>query len=592
MIYNFKTASRFSLRTIFLLIIILFVSFESFAEEKKWTVSAVEFTYSQDIKRNDYEKSLLKAIPQLILDQLNGLKSRNVPSSEVFDREIDKYIKERLALFLELSSETKKRDSYVLQNISEYQFNKYVKESEKKIKDIQKKIDSNLEEQEKLLNDPSKFKDRLEEFEIYKNDTETLFTIPADITNSDFNSYQFSSEVTKVNINAVITGSVITYGNYCAVSVEMFVYPGAQSTGVITEVGSISKIENVAKNISYRLIPKIENAIPCDVQIKFTNEDLRKKTKLTVDNTIYSPVPEKIVIGNGVHNITFECEGFRKESFSYGFGYEKKYVIEIDFVEDNSFNTAVVLKNPIGGTFYYNGNTTSSNELSVKVNNMSVLGYYFTDNENSLFFRIPEKILKDTNIVSLNLKDIDIGANIEKRRKVMYISYSALICSLPFLFYSYSNYNNLYRSYYLGQPIDMNEFTTYQTMSYIGIGLSVSMGCWFLYELVRYLIAANKALPVEAKKSSSNYETSVQEYLEMQERFRIMKEEELERQKLEEEKKAALEAEKKAALETEKKAAEEAENNTLEKDETEQTQSSDNNSKIKTENTDTLTGDR
>ena len=169
MICNFKTASRFSQRTIFLLIIILFVNFQSSAEEKKWTVSAVEFTYSQDIKRNDYEKSLLKAIPQLILDQLNGLKSRNVPSSEVFDREIDKYIKERLALFLELSSETKKRDSYVLQNISEYQFNKYVKESEKKIKDIQKKIDSNLAAQEKLLNDPSKFKDRLEEFEIYKN---------------------------------------------------------------------------------------------------------------------------------------------------------------------------------------------------------------------------------------------------------------------------------------------------------------------------------------------------------------------------------------------------------------------------------------
>ena len=117
---------------------------------------------------------------------------------------------------------------------------------------------------------------------------------------------------------------------------------------------------------------------------------------------------------------------------------------------------------------------------------------------------------------------------------MMYISYSALICSLPYLFYSYSNYNNLYRSYSTGNHnIDLNELQTYQTMSYIGIGLSAGIGVWFIYELVQYLIAANKALPVEAKKSSVTFEQSVSDFESMQLMFKAMAEEEKKRQEAE-----------------------------------------------------------
>ena len=512
MIYNIKSRHYYVLRFLLIIITIFFSINNIFAEETKpWTIGAKAFTYSQDIKRSEYEKAVLKTIPQLILDHLHGLKGRNVPADELLDRKIDELVKERLALFLELSKESKVRDSYVLKDFSGYQFKKNISLSEKKIAEIQEKIEANLEQQEKLIAQYKDGNSQFENFALYKNDSDSLFEISDKNTEDDFFSYNFSSEVTKANINGLITGTIVTYGSYAAVSVELILYPGAKSTGVITEVGSFSKIETIAKNIAYRLIPKIENSIPCDVTINLVNEELRKDAKLTVDS-----------------------KNFRKESFSYGFGYEKKYVIEIDFVENVPIQTAFNLKTPIQGNLFYNGTQSDDNVISVKINNHGVLGYYLTEDENSLFFMIPKEKIENGSSVNLNLINIDVGQNIDKRRKMMYISYSALICSLPYLFYSYSNYNNLYRSYSTGNHnIDLNELQTYQTMSYIGIGLSAGIGVWFIYELVQYLIAANKALPVEAKKSSVTFEQSVSDFESMQLMFKAMAEEEKKRQEAE-----------------------------------------------------------
>lgn len=510
-------------RPIGFILVVLFSLFSSFCfaeEEKQWTLSAVEFSYTQDKERSEYEKAILSAIPKLILEQAYGIQNRNVPDKEIYDRKVNDLVKERLGLFLELSKEFKLRDSLVLQSLSEYQYNKQLKASEKKVNEIQTKLEKNLEAQDAVLLDFKNLKGdfvynrkREEQFSLYNNDSAVLYSPKKTLDKADLENILFSSEMVDAHINGLITGSIVTYGQYAAVSVEMFTYPGASSTGVITEIGNISNIENIAKNIAYRLIPKIENSIPCDITIKFADESLRKKAVLTVDSTVYNPVPDKLILSSGVHNLSFECQGYRRESFSYGFGYEKKYLIEIEFVEGKAVETAVVLKKPVLGNIFYNGEQAEDNVISVKINNSGVLGYYYTENENTVYFMIPKNQVVDGNAVELNITDFDVGENIEKRRKMMYISYSALICSLPFLFYSYSNYSSMYNAMALGnRNLDMNEFQQYQVMSYVGIGISVGIGIWFVVELVRYLSSANKALPVEAKKSEVQFGTAVEEF--------------------------------------------------------------------------------
>lgn len=512
------------------IIFFLIVQGFCFAETEKtsWVIGAVEFTYRQDFVQSEYEKAVLSAIPKLILEQLYGTKTRNVPDEEILNRKIHSLVKERLALFLELSKEQKTKDALVIQNLREYQFQKQTAVQEKKIKEITQKIDDNLANQEKLMAEFNSEKPPLrreapdtEDFSFYKSDSSELFKFSQKIEKIDYAAFDCSAEIINAKINGLVTGTVAVYGGYAAVSAEMFLYPGAVSTGVITEIGLISEPEKIAKNIAYRLVPKIENAIPCEIQISIKPESLKDIARVTIDSTVYNKIPDKLVLSNGVHNFSFECEGYRKESFSYGFGYEKKYLIEVEFFKQDLTETALVLKKAIAGNLFYNGLQAEDNVMSVKINNSGVLGYYYTDKGNTMFFMIPKNQFIDDKAVTANLKDYDIGADIEKKRRMMYISYSALICSLPFLFYSYSSYSTLYKGYVAGtSSISIDDIKKYQTMSYIGIGVSAGLGIWFVAELVAYLISANKALPVETRKSNVDFDTAVENHKIQQQEFK------------------------------------------------------------------------
>lgn len=515
-----KSLHKIFCKNIFIFSLLFCSAYLCFAEETQWTVGAVKFYYTQSIERNEYENHVLEAVPKLILEQLYGTRERNVPAREILDRQINSLLKERLSLFLELSKEEKVKDALVIKDLSEYQFNKQKNQQEKKIEEIQKKIDKNLESQQELLDKYEKNRSDFvrhnkvtEEFAFYKGDNNSLFSFSDKVDEKNFSSYDYSTEVENAKINGLITGSIITYGQYAAVSAQLVIYPGAIATGVITEVGLLSEPERIAKNIAYRLIPKIENAIPCEIKISILPEEIKDKATMTVDSTRYSRIPENLILSSGVHNISFECEGYKKESFSYGFGYEKDYLIEVEFQKENPIDVALSLKNSLNGNLFYNGIKADGNVMSVKINNQGILGFYQTENDNMLFFMVPKGQIQDNSVVTAKLKDYDVGSYIERNRKLMYVSYSALICSLPYLVYSYSNYMNNYNGYKAGvSGIKPNDVIKYQTMTFIGIGITAACGAWFVFQLVWYLVSANKALPVETKRAKDSYDQAVERF--------------------------------------------------------------------------------
>ncbi len=534
------------------------------AEGKKWTVGAHKFSYTQDVKRSQFENAVLTAMPELILEQLYGTKSRNIPSDEILNRNIDKLVKERLALFLELSGEVKKKDALIVKHLSEYQFKKQSDIQDKKIEEIKHKIDLNLEKQDEVFKDyknsQGDFAEKnlvTEEFAFYKGESKELFSFSSEIDEPDFKSYKCSEEIVKAGINSLITGTIVTYGEYAAVSVEMFLYPGAVSCGVITEVGLLALPDEIAKNIAYRLVPIIENALPCEVQIKIYPEELKSKAKLTVDSTLYAKIPDKIILSTGVHNFSFECDGYKRENFSYGFGYEKKYLIELEFLPEDYMNTAILLKNPFETDIFYNGIKSPDNQMNIKINNTGILGYAYSVNKNTVFFKIDDKDIFNNAVFMADINDYNIEDRIEKSRRLMYISYSALICSLPFLFYSYSNYTNYYKAYELGSAsVSLNDIDKYKTMTYVSGAISAACGIWFTVQLVLYLVNANKTLPVEVKSVKYDYDTAVSGYQESQKTLKTEREEKEALQKAELEAEAA-EGTESEALETEAATTEE-----------------------------------
>ena len=87
---------------------------------------------------------------------------------------------------------------------------------------------------------------------------------------------------------------------------------------------------------------------------------------------------------------------------------------------------------------------------------------------------------------------------------MLYLSYSALLVSLPFMFYSYGKFSSYQNSYSLGyENISRSDVERYRNLSLVGIGLVSACGEWMLGELVAYLIAVDKILPPKAKKIKS-----------------------------------------------------------------------------------------
>lgn len=84
---------------------------------------------------------------------------------------------------------------------------------------------------------------------------------------------------------------------------------------------------------------------------------------------------------------------------------------------------------------------------------------------------------------------------------MMYLSYSALILSLPYLFYTYGRFTTYQRGVQTNfGDVQKDEYDKYRTLSLVGTGITAACGVWFVCELVAYLIAVDKTLPPKAKK--------------------------------------------------------------------------------------------
>ena len=63
------------------------------------------------------------------------------------------------------------------------------------------------------------------------------------------------------------------------------------------------------------------------------------------------------------------------------------------------------------------------------------------------------------------------------------------------------------KAYNGDQRISYSEAKKWQTASNVTAGISIGCGVWFVYELVRYLIAANQVLPATASTDNRDFST-------------------------------------------------------------------------------------
>ncbi len=496
------------------------------SEESSWILAARKFNV--DAGRSKSADAAVSVIPKLILEHISIGLARNVNRDEKISRKTESLLTERLSLFLELSKEMKTRDSLVLKNSTSLEFEMALSDQQKKIKAVQDKIDENLRKQE-LVFHPEKGKRRQakeirkelepqnEMISLYKDDPEVLFEASSEAEKAGLYSRLYSKAIDAEKINALISGSLVFYGEYVSVSVDLILYPGAKKTASAMEIGSLSQISRIAENLAFALLPKIANGLPVELNFKINPPDALDNTVLTIDNIVYDPIPEKAIVSSGFHSIAFEAKDYARETFVYNFSGSSRFFIEVNFKEKSEGSVKLVLSRFVPGNLFFDGkfagpaSKTDYVDVPLKVNGNTVFGYFEGALENKknpkesttemMFMQIPANLMVDGNELQTRIKVFDVGKNIDKRRKLMYVSYSALILSLPFLFYSYGRFVSYQRGWNAEYGnVSPDTYNSYRKMSLWATGITAGCAVWFVAELVAYLIAVDKTLPPKAKK--------------------------------------------------------------------------------------------
>ena len=506
-----------------------------------WILASEEFTLKQQSNLQVNSK-ITSVLPALILEQISDDKIREIPTSEELQRTLNTLQTERLSLFLQLSKEIKTRDALVLSEKNPSDLRKAIITENKKIEEIQNQIDKNLESTESQTADfarAAEAENRREGGEhfppenegpkggfrfpfhfpffasenseshsnetisLYKSDVSALFSPSKDAVKDGIKSFAYNKEVTAAKINGLLKGEIIVFGDYAAVTVNLYIFPGAELSSSVTEVGLINDLRGLSSRIAQNLVPKIVNSIPVKIDFEINPKEAAENSVVTIDGIVVHSLHESFTADAGIHAILVESEGFESVSISYLFSGDESFTVRIDMKESSQGNFNIKLKKPTDGIFYFNGETSNAvnaeNEYaSVFINGKSVLGIFTDSENNSAFIYVPQNAALNESNLEVNAKTFDRAENIDKRRRRMYTAYSALICSLPFTFFCVGNYNAKTNAYNLGAGT-YEDALKWQNITYGVSVISVTCGVWFAFEMVRYLRAANQVLPAQAK---------------------------------------------------------------------------------------------
>jgi len=504
------------------------------AENGKWVIAVQKFSYSKGQVTNSVTDATAETLPADILEKINKSLIRNIYPDERLERARYKSRTERQSLYLQLTSEYKKRDSLVLNDYSTAKLKKSIKDEEKKITEIKQKIQDNLnslkEQEEKLEKEMelamqtesvnpfedseikriSRLAKRIfvkeksvitsENISFYQNDITALYK-PSDADMEDgYTGYKFEKSVCSAGINTLLTGKISTYGDYLSVEVDMYNYPGAKKTASVMEIGAVEDLDFITTSLANQLVPYLTNSMP--IEINFTvNPQKIKYFEIFIDDVLQSTDGARIALQSGVHTIQFVSEGYKTAETSYYFQGNTKYAVDVNLVPLQKAEIVIELKKYLAGDILINGKETLKLDdlhTEIRVNGNQILGEFITEEGETAFFYMPIDNYSDGSHVTINPKPFDRDKYIDSRRKWMYGSYSALMVSLIPYFYTYGNLVNK-AELYKNHQISYDDAMKWQQANNICSGIVIGCGLFWGYELVRYFIAANSVLPQKAK---------------------------------------------------------------------------------------------
>ena len=542
--YSFLNKKLFSALIIFFLV----SNFFSAADKStaSWVLAAEKFTYTNKTVDSLYD-AIASLLPTRILGSTGSNLFRTVYVDESYERNIYSLKNERSSLFLQLSGEIKKRDALVLSNYDRHKLKTELKKEDEKINEIKKKLDENITKQkeenellaqflesgqeinektpeselEKYANFFKNFiyekQDQaiIEEISFYKNDISSLYEAGNEAKADGYKSNAFEKEMLNAKINGLISGEITVYEEYIYTAVSLYVYPGAKYITTVSEVGTIDELDFIAESLGQQLIPSLTNSMPISLKVTINPPQAASSAQMYIDGNLIQNLNNEVNLDSGVHFIQFSASNYKSAETSYFFTGNRKYLIEVNLKElvqgqmyltteapDNKNNFLSI----IGGlfepdlekenvSFYANGIQTEENDgkAKIQINGDLILGQFVSENgESGFYYIMPDQSISEQ-LLYVKPEVFNRNDYIEKHRRRMYTAYSGLVVSLIPYFVTKGQYQN-----HLAARENDKAFI-WNISNKVAAGISIGCGIWFVYEMVRYFMAADSVIPQKAE---------------------------------------------------------------------------------------------
>ncbi|MFI3257509.1 MAG: hypothetical protein R3Y36_04340 [Spirochaetales bacterium] len=448
---------------------------------KNWIIAATPF------ESNIAGDSESRFIPQNILQNILLPAVRNVTQEEHYRRE-QKIISEELqTLYGDVQKKTLERDSLLLTISDAKERDKAFNIKDDEINALFASI--NAKKEESSILHAEDFFITEENIALWKNDSSQLYTLPEDIS-----SYRPD------DIDALITGRIIHSGSFLYVEANLFLYPGGVAVATVSETGSIATVADLSFRLTEKLYEAIVNAQTVSIDFFIEPQQAGSESTIYIGGTVLRGNAEgfaNVTVPAGIYEFYVESPGYESVSGTYSFSDNDDFSVQINLQEYNpiavNFNVASA-----DGSLYMNALSVGKDAVPL-INSFPVLGEFVNDDGVSTWFFLSDDYEKSELYeaeFSFEPDTKDFAEIIEKKRRIMYNSYAALIVSLPLAFIADGQYLNEYNAFAIGQSSG-NKLEAWTVARYATMGVSIGLGINFLIQLGLYIYSANTVLPEE-----------------------------------------------------------------------------------------------
>ena len=500
------------------------------------------------------EQAAAVALPRLILEKIADAGIRTVPEDELCRREKKEFAVKRRSLYEDLKKAVALRDQGVFVFTDEKKLKANIGAKEKEISAINAKIEKSIKEENDKI--ASGFVSVPERIVLWKKSSDSLYEVsengfglqePQDIQ-------ALISGTLRRTGSYVYACAVLTLYPFAYQAAQVCEIESVDNFEKLAEKLA-EKLLPVLKNerqvrIDFDIQPAQAaqtSLIRVDGNQLYFNRQHSEAGGQTPEQNLSA------VLTGGIRHIYVEAEGYQAVAADYNFSGSDTFRIRIRLKRKEAIPVKIYFDSASLFSLYLYGLKALPDEKDANlftVNGLPVLAELADENGNAKRFLLSEPKRRQSNLsferggsagtnvsspssassAGANLGSVsstgadtvagaktaesaagnagatiaeysvnsavlsDIGSGIEKKRKIMYNSYAALIVSLPASFILLGKYVDEYNSWARGNNT-ADDLQKWNVARYAAAGVSIGLGVNFLVQLGIYLHSVNAVLP-------------------------------------------------------------------------------------------------